>query len=132
MFLVLETGVMCEISLARQRKPSDGLEFRSPQYKFHVIYGRLAFGSLSCPHVMPVSRQQVKIAQFPVPLPHIMVSNCWEVAAMEDKREDTESHEDREVRKLMKRIEARQAGLEAARDAETKRTLDDYRRTVGS
>ena len=51
---------------------------------------------------------------------------------MENKQEDTESHEDREVRNLMKRIEDRQAGLEAARDAETKRTLDDYSKTVGS
>jgi hypothetical protein len=61
-----------------------------------------------------------------------MVSDCWEVVAMENKQEDTESHEDREVRNLMKRIEDRQAGLEAARDAETKRTLDDYSKTVGS
>ena len=61
-----------------------------------------------------------------------MVSDCWEVVAMENKQEDTESHEDREVRNLMKRIEDRQAGLEAARDAETKRALDDYSKTVGS
>jgi hypothetical protein len=32
----------------------------------------------------------------------------------------------------MKRIEIRQADLEAARDAETKKTLEDYGKTVGS
>ncbi len=51
---------------------------------------------------------------------------------MESKQEHTESHEDREVRNLMKRIEDRQAGLEAARGAETKMTLDNYSRTLGS
>jgi hypothetical protein len=65
-------------------------------------------------------------------LPHIMVSDCWEVVAVENKQEHTESHEDREVQKLVKRIEETQACLEAAREAETKRTLDDYGRTVGS
>jgi hypothetical protein len=61
-----------------------------------------------------------------------MVSDGWEIVAMENKQEHTESHKDREVQKLVKRIEETQACLEAARDAETKRTLDDYRRTVGS
>jgi uncharacterized protein with PIN domain len=61
-----------------------------------------------------------------------MVSDCWEVVAVENKQEHTESHEDREVQKLVKRIEETQASLEAAREAETKRTLDDYGRTVGS
>lgn len=51
---------------------------------------------------------------------------------MENKQEHTESHEDGEVRKLVKRIEETQACLEAARDAETKRTPDDYRKAVGS
>jgi hypothetical protein len=41
------------------------------------------------------------------------------------------SHEEREVQTLVKRIE-KQASQEAARDAETKRTLDDYRKTVGN
>jgi hypothetical protein len=50
-----------------------------------------------------------------------------EVVAMENRQEYTESHEDREVRKLVKRIEETQA----AREAETKRTLDDYGKTVG-
>ena len=61
-----------------------------------------------------------------------MVSDGWEVVAMENKQENTESHENREVQKLVKRIEETQACLEAAREAETKRTLDDYGRTVGS
>jgi len=39
---------------------------------------------------------------------------------MENKQEHTESHDDGEVRKLVKRIEERQVGLEAARDAENK------------
>lgn len=51
---------------------------------------------------------------------------------MENKPERTESHEDREVRKLVKRIEETQARLEAAREAETRRTLLDHGRTVGS
>jgi hypothetical protein len=51
-----------------------------------------------------------------------------EVVAMENRQEYTESHEDREVRKLMKRIEETQA----AREAQTKKTLDDYGRTMGN
>jgi hypothetical protein len=51
---------------------------------------------------------------------------------MENKQGHAESHEDREVQTLVKRIEETQACLEAAREAETKRTLDDYGRTVGS
>ena len=51
---------------------------------------------------------------------------------MEDKRERVQSHEDREVQKLVKRIEETQACLETARKTETKRTLDDHGRTVGS
>jgi hypothetical protein len=42
---------------------------------------------------------------------------------METKQVHIESHEDREVRTLVKRIEETQACLEAAREAETKRTL---------
>jgi hypothetical protein len=51
--------------------------------------------------------------------------------AMENKLERPQSHEEREVQTLVKRIE-KQASQEAAREAETKRTLDDYRKTVGS
>ena len=50
---------------------------------------------------------------------------------MEEKQEYRESHEDRESQKLVDRIEKKQAYQEAAR-AETKRTLDDYARKVGS
>jgi hypothetical protein len=50
---------------------------------------------------------------------------------METKQECRESHEDRESQKLVDRIEKKQASQEAAR-AETKRTLDDYARKVGS
>jgi hypothetical protein len=51
---------------------------------------------------------------------------------METKAERPQSHEDRETQKLVKRIEQRQASEDAAREAETKRTLDDYARKVGS
>jgi hypothetical protein len=51
---------------------------------------------------------------------------------MENKRERPQSHEDREAQKLVKRIENRQASQEAAREAETKRTLDDYCKKIGS
>jgi hypothetical protein len=51
---------------------------------------------------------------------------------MENTRERPQWHEDREAQKLVKRIERTQASQEAAREAETKRTLDDYRKTVGS
>jgi hypothetical protein len=51
---------------------------------------------------------------------------------MENTRERPQSHEDREAQKLVKRIETTQASQEAAREAETKRTLDDYRKKVGS
>jgi hypothetical protein len=50
---------------------------------------------------------------------------------METKQECRESQEDRESQKLVDRIEKKQASQEAAR-AETKRTLDDYARRVGS
>ena len=51
---------------------------------------------------------------------------------MENKRERPQSHEDREALVLMKRIEKTQASQEAAREADTKRTLDDYGKKVGS
>ncbi len=51
---------------------------------------------------------------------------------MEDKQEHRESHEDREAQTLVNRIEKNQASQEAVREAETKRTLDDYARKVGS
>jgi hypothetical protein len=51
---------------------------------------------------------------------------------MENKQERPKSHEDREAEKLVKRIETTQASQDAAREAETKRTLDDYRKRVGS
>ena len=41
---------------------------------------------------------------------------------MENKRERAQSHEDREVQKLVKRIEETQASQVAAREADTKRT----------
>jgi len=76
---------------------------------------------------MALDRQPVKIAQFPVALAHIMVSDVGGCRFMENRQEYTESHEDREVRKLVKRIEETQA----AREAQTKKTLDDYGKTVG-
>lgn len=51
---------------------------------------------------------------------------------MEDKKEYSGSHEDRESQKLVDRIEKKQASQEAAKADETKRTLDDYARKVGS
>jgi hypothetical protein len=56
---------------------------------------------------------------------------------MENKLERPRSHEEREIQTLVKRIE-KQASQEAAREsqdareAETKRTFDDYRKKVGS
>jgi hypothetical protein len=51
---------------------------------------------------------------------------------MENKQERPQSHEDREAQNLVKRIEKKQASQEAAREADTKRTLDDYGKKVGS
>jgi hypothetical protein len=51
---------------------------------------------------------------------------------MEKKHEHSASHEDRESQKLVDRIEKNQASQEAARAEETKRTLDEYARKVGS
>jgi hypothetical protein len=51
---------------------------------------------------------------------------------MEEKSEHRASHEDRESQKLVDRIEKKQASQEAAKAEDTKRTLDDYARKVGS
>jgi hypothetical protein len=56
---------------------------------------------------------------------------------MENKLDRPQSHEEREVQTLVNRIE-KQVSQEAAREsqdareAETKRTFDDYRKEVGS
>ena len=47
------------------------------------------------------------------------------------QREGPQPHQEREAQTLVKRIE-KQASQEATREAETKRTLDDYRKKVGS
>jgi hypothetical protein len=70
-----------------------------------------------------------KIAQYSVLLPGMMMA---EAIGMEDKQEHRESHEDRESQKLVDRIEKQQVSQEAARAEETRRTLDDYARKVGS
>jgi hypothetical protein len=51
---------------------------------------------------------------------------------MGKQEEYRESHEDRESQKLVDRIEKKQISEEAARAEDTKRTLDDYARKVGS
>jgi hypothetical protein len=51
---------------------------------------------------------------------------------MEKTRERTQSHEDREAQKLIKLVETKLASQEAARKAETKRSLDENgKKTVG-
>jgi hypothetical protein len=45
---------------------------------------------------------------------------------MENEQKHPPSHEEREVQTLVKRIEQ----MEAAREAEAKITLDDFRKTV--
>jgi hypothetical protein len=50
---------------------------------------------------------------------------------MENTLDRPQSHEEREVQTLVKRIE-KQVSQEAAKEAETKRTFDDYRKKVGS
>jgi hypothetical protein len=52
--------------------------------------------------------------------------------SMQNQRQPIQSHEDREAQKLMKRIEETQASQNAAKAADTTRTLDDYRKKVGS
>jgi hypothetical protein len=61
-----------------------------------------------------------------------MVCSYWEAVEMENKQESTQSHEDREVQKLVQRIEKTAASQVAAREADTKRTLDEYGKKVGS
>jgi hypothetical protein len=51
---------------------------------------------------------------------------------MGNEQDLTQSHEDRKAHTLMKRIEETQASQEAAREKDTKRTLDDYGKKVGS
>jgi hypothetical protein len=52
---------------------------------------------------------------------------------MENNPEHPESHEEHEAQTVVTRIEKHQASEEAARrQAETKRTLDDYGKKVGS
>ena len=50
---------------------------------------------------------------------------------MENKLDHPQSHEEREAETLVTRIE-KQAFQEAAKEAETKRTVEDYAKTVGS
>jgi hypothetical protein len=50
---------------------------------------------------------------------------------MENKPDHAQSHEEREAETLVTRIE-KQAFQDAAREAETKRTFDDYRKKIGS
>jgi hypothetical protein len=50
---------------------------------------------------------------------------------MENKTDRPQSHEEREIQTLVTRIE-KQASEGAAKEAETKRTFDDYRKSVGS
>jgi hypothetical protein len=54
------------------------------------------------------------------------VSSDWEAGSMEKKQERPQNHEYREAQKLVTRIEKQ------AREADTKRTLDNYRKKVGS
>jgi hypothetical protein len=65
-----------------------------------------------------------------------MESHAWAAwtseSDLENKREEPQSHEDREAQKLVTRIEKTLASEEADREAETKRTLDDYGKKVGS
>jgi hypothetical protein len=57
---------------------------------------------------------------------------AWEKKPMESNREH-QSHKDREAQTLVERIEKKmETSQEASREAETKRTLDDYGKKVGS
>ena len=51
-------------------------------------------------------------------------------STMENEQEHPQSHEEREVQTLVERIEQMEVTQEAAREAETKRTIDDFRKTV--
>jgi hypothetical protein len=49
---------------------------------------------------------------------------------MENNQERPQSHKKREAQTLVDRIEKKEASQDAAREAETKGTLDDFRKTV--
>jgi hypothetical protein len=49
---------------------------------------------------------------------------------MENEQKHALSHEEREVQTLVERIEQMEVTKEAAREAEAKITLDDFRKTV--
>jgi hypothetical protein len=51
---------------------------------------------------------------------------------MENEQKQAPSHEEREVQTLVERIEQMEVTKEAAREAEAKRTIDDFRKTVQS
>ncbi len=51
---------------------------------------------------------------------------------MENEQKQAPSHEEREVQTLVERIEQMEVTREAAREAEAKRTIDDFRKTVQS
>lgn len=49
---------------------------------------------------------------------------------MENEQKQAPSHEEREAQTLVERIEQMEVTKQAAREAETKITLDDFRKTV--
>jgi hypothetical protein len=49
---------------------------------------------------------------------------------MENEQKHAPSHEEREVQTLVERIEQMEVSKEAAREAEAKVPLDDFRKTV--
>ncbi len=51
---------------------------------------------------------------------------------MENNPEAPQSHKEREAQTIVNRIEQKQESQEAAREAEIKRTIDDYARKLGS
>jgi hypothetical protein len=55
---------------------------------------------------------------------------CKEKSNMENNK--SQSHEEREVQTLVDRIEKKEISQKAAKEAETKRTLEDYAKKVGS
>jgi hypothetical protein len=62
----------------------------------------------------------------------MMVSSYWEAVGMENTPEHPLFREDRKAQTLVKRIEKKQASQAAAREAETKGTLEEYGKRVGS
>jgi hypothetical protein len=74
--------------------------------------------------------QRLSVSSANPPLNHYNLLLVGE-SAMKNKMDHPHSHEEREAETLVTRIE-KQASQEAAREAETKRTLDDYAKTVGS